>query len=182
MNSDDDGALPVSADRPAGVCYLIGRLHHALGRRMRDALAPLGLSVAQYTVLSFLEGQVQISNAQLAERALVSPQSANEMVKTMEARGWVSRQPDPGHGRVVRLGLTAAGRAQLAEAHVRISRLEAHMLGRLSETQRGALPKTLREVLHALSAMIIDPVLAAEVSGDEPFSGRKKTGKSARKV
>lgn len=174
MSTDDDGVLPVRSGRPAGVCYLIGRLHHALGRRMRDALAPLGLSVAQYTVLSFLETQVHISNAQLAERALISPQSANEMVKVMEAKGWVSRQPDPRHGRVVRLGLSAAGRAQLAEAHVRISRLEAHMLARLSETQRGVLPKTLREILHALSAMIIDPVLAAEVAGDEPFSVDQK--------
>jgi DNA-binding MarR family transcriptional regulator len=165
MRSVDEELSNQASSRPIGVCYLIGRLDHALNRRIRDALAPLGLSVAQYTMLSFLEAQAQLSNAQLAERSLISPQSANEMIKAMEAKGWVARQPDPSHGRIVRLSLTPEGQLQLAEAHARVSRLEAHMLARLNEEQRAALPGTLREILHALSAIMIDPALAAEVSG-----------------
>lgn len=165
MRSVEEGLSNPESSRPIGVCYLIGRLDHALNRRIRDALAPLGLSVAQYTMLSFLEAQAQLSNAQLAERSLISPQSANEMIKAMEAKGWVARQADPSHGRIVRLSLTPEGQLQLAEAHARVWRLEAHMLARLTEEQRVALPGTLREILHALSAIMIDPALAAEVSG-----------------
>lgn len=164
MNSLTDGSTSLEKTRPSGICYLIGRLDHALNRRIRDALTPLGLSVAQYTALSFLESQSQISNAQLAERSLISPQSANEMIKQMEKKGWVEREPDPSHGRIVRLSLTAAGQAMLDSAHEQVARLETGMLAKLSAAQRNTLQQNLRQVLHALSAIMIDPALADEVS------------------
>lgn len=164
MNPVNESSAGQEKGRPSGVCYLIGRLDHALNRRIRDALTPLGLTVSQYTALSFLESQAQISNAQLAERSLISPQSANEMIKQMEKRGWVERAPDPSHGRIVRLSLTLAGQAMLDEAHGQIARLEAGMLAKLSATQRNTLQQNLRQVLHALSAIMIDPALADEVT------------------
>lgn len=164
MNSLTDGSTSPEKNRPSGICYLIGRLDHALNRRIRDALTPLGLTVAQYTALSFLESQSQISNAQLAERSLISPQSANEMIKQMEKKGWVERAPDPSHGRIVRLSLTAAGQALLDAAHEQVARLETGMLAKLSAAQRNTLQQNLRQVLHALSAIMIDPALADEVS------------------
>lgn len=166
MNSLIDGPSSQDKLRPSGFCYLIGRLDHAVNRRIRDALTPLGLSVAQYTALSFLESQSQISNAQLAERSLISPQSANEMIKLMEKKGWVERAPDPSHGRIVRLSLTGAGQALLDQAHQQVARLESAMLTKLSASQRGALQQNLRQVLHTLSAIMIDPALAGETGKD----------------
>ncbi len=162
MNSPTDGPNSQDKLRPSGICYLIGRLDHAVNRRIRDALTPLGLSVAQYTALSFLESQSQISNAQLAERSLISPQSANEMIKLMEKKGWVERAPDPSHGRIVRLSLTAAGQALLDQAHEHVARLEGGMLSRLTVAQRNALQQNLRQVLHTLSAIMIDPSLGKD--------------------
>lgn len=164
MNSLTEALTSPEKLRPSGICYLIGRLDHAVNRRIRDALTPLGLSVAQYTALSFLESQSQISNAQLAERSLISPQSANEMIKLMEKKGWVERAPDPTHGRIVRLSLTAGGQALLDQAHERVARLEGGMLGKLSLAQRNVLQQNLRQVLHTLSAIMIDPVLSDEVN------------------
>jgi DNA-binding MarR family transcriptional regulator len=137
---------------PSGFCYLIGRLDHALTRRMLDVLAPLGLTVSQYTALSFLDGQEQLSNAQLAERTLISPQSANEMVKQMNEKGWIERAPDPFHGRVVRLGVTVAGKALLQQAHDAVARLELEMLASFTAAQRKAIHGNLRQVLHTLKA------------------------------
>lgn len=164
MNALINDAAGGEKNRPLGVCYLIGRLDHAVNRRIRDALTPLGLTVSQYTALSFLESHAQISNAQLAERSLISPQSANEMVKLMEHKGWVERHPDPTHGRIVRLSLTATGQALLDQAHAFVARLEAGMLSKLTSGQRTALHQNLRQVLHTLSAIMIDPTLADEVS------------------
>lgn len=137
--------------RPSGTCYLIGRIDHALNRRMLEVLAPLGLTVSQYTALSFLESQAQISNAQLAERTMISPQSANEMVKQMGEKGWVERAPDPFHGRVVRLSVTVSGMVVLQQAHAAVAALESAMLAGLTKPQRAALQSGLRNVLHALS-------------------------------
>lgn len=143
--------------RPTGVCYLIGRLDHALSRRMLEVLAPLGLTVSQYTALSFLESQAQISNAQLAERTLISPQSANEMVKQMSDKGWVEREPDPFHGRVVRLSVTADGKALLLQAHAAVAHLEASMLADLSQAQQKGFQGNLRQVLHMLGTLKLVP-------------------------
>ncbi|HQW20883.1 MAG TPA: MarR family transcriptional regulator [Rhodocyclaceae bacterium] len=137
--------------RPTGTCYLIGRLDHALSRRMLQVLAPLGLTVSQYTALSFIDAQAQISNAQLAERTLISPQSANEMVKQMNEKCWVEREPDPLHGRVVRLSVTVAGRALLQQAHAAVARIESSMLADITQAQRKAFDDNLRRVLLALA-------------------------------
>lgn len=151
---------PESNQRPSGICYLIGRLDHALNRRMREVLSPLGLTVSQYTTLSFLETQIQISNAQLAERALISPQSANEIIKQMHTRGWVEREPDPTHGRIVRLSLTDNGYALLEQAHAAVAALETAMLRELGKPQREAMHNGLRQSLHTLGAMLIDSGLS----------------------
>ena len=108
--------------------YLIGRTDRIVKRRLGEALAPHGLTVPQFTALSVLHARGSLSNAQLAERSFMSPQSANEVVKTMEARGWVTRTPDPTHGRIVMLGLTDAALALLAICDEAVSRLEAEML------------------------------------------------------
>jgi DNA-binding MarR family transcriptional regulator len=143
--------------RPTGVCYLIGRLDHALTRRMLEVLSPLGLTVSQYTALSFLESQIQISNAQLAERTLISPQSANEMVKQMNDKGWVERAPDPFHGRVVRLSVTVAGKVLLQQAHAAVARLESNMLAEITQAQRKVFQGNLRQVLHTLGNLKVAP-------------------------
>jgi len=140
-----------AAGTPSGVAYLLGRAHHALVRRLRDTLTPLGLTVAQYTALSFLARE-SLSNAQLAVRAMVSPQAANEMVKVMEERDLITREPDPSHGRIIRIALTPMGKALLAQGDRGVAELEAVMLSGYSDTQKAALRDELRQVLHALSA------------------------------
>jgi hypothetical protein len=58
--------------------YVIGSLERILRRRMSEALAPLGLTLAQFTALSVLEANGQASNAQIAERSFITPQSASD--------------------------------------------------------------------------------------------------------
>ncbi|GAB2180769.1 MarR family transcriptional regulator [Denitratisoma sp. agr-D3] len=144
----DDSTRP--AEKPLGIAYLIGRLDHALKRQLRDAIAPVGLTVTQYTALSALTGHSQLSNAQLAERSLVSPQAANEMVKMMEEKGWIERQPDPAHGRIIRIHVTALGHELLGRCDNAVTQLESRMLAPLSEKDRTALRGQLRTLLHAL--------------------------------
>lgn len=119
-----DAAPATSARLP----YLIGRTDRIVKRRLGEALAPHGLTVPQFTALSVLHARGSLSNAQLAERSFMSPQSANEVVKTMEARGWVTRAPDPTHGRIVMLGLTDEALALLVLCDEAVSRLEQEML------------------------------------------------------
>ncbi|MET3116859.1 DNA-binding MarR family transcriptional regulator [Undibacterium sp. GrIS 1.8] len=148
---------PTTDVKPIGIAYLIGRIDHVLNRRLRDSLAVLGLTAPQYTALSVLNAQSQLSNAQLAERSMVSPQSANEMVKTMESRGWIERQPDASHGRIIQISLTESGQSLLKNCDIAVAKLEVAMLAELGADECTALHGQLRKLLRSIGSMMIDP-------------------------
>ncbi|MGP8472676.1 MarR family winged helix-turn-helix transcriptional regulator [Burkholderia sp. PR2] len=117
---------------PQRLTYVVGSLERLLRRHMTDALAPLGITLAQYTALSVLEARGASSNAQLAERSFITPQSANEVMSVMAARGFVTREADPSHGRIILLTLTDEGAAMLRECEAVLRPLETRMLGDVS--------------------------------------------------
>jgi DNA-binding MarR family transcriptional regulator len=137
--------------KPMGLAYLVGRLDHVLNQRLRDSLAPIGLTVPQYTALSVFRAHGSLSNAQLATRTMISPQSANEMVKQMEGKGWIERRPDPGHGRIIQISLTASGEEILRDGDVRVLEVENIMFADLGAEERAQLQVQLRAAVRALS-------------------------------
>jgi DNA-binding MarR family transcriptional regulator len=151
MPSKKTSAAASGEPKPSGIAYLVGRLDHVLNKRMRDRLAPMGLTVPHYTALSVFRSMGTLSNAQLAERTMVSPQSANEMVKAMEAKGWIVKTPDPSHGRIIQIGLTEAGLALLQRCDAEVLQVEATMFPELGEDERAWLHAQLRSAVRALS-------------------------------
>lgn len=149
-------AKTTGTSMPTGISYLIGRLDRLLRRRLGEVLSPQGLTVQQYTALAVLGARGQLSNAQLAERSFVTPQTANEMVKGMEGRGWIERSPDPGHGRIIHLRLTRTGRTILNKGHLAAAELEQIMLARMAQKERDLLLGHLRTCSQTLGAMIVE--------------------------
>ena len=97
------------------ISYVIGRLDRALRREIGALVAPHGLTVPQYTALSILRDRAGLSNAQLARRSYVTPQSMNEVIASLERDGLVARSPAANHGRVLETAVTR-GRARRARA------------------------------------------------------------------
>ena len=140
-----------AANKPTGLAYIVGRLHHVLNKRLRDGLAPLGMTVPHYTALSVFRALGTLSNAQLAERTMMSPQAANEMVKGMEAKGWIARTPDPDHGRIIRISLTDEGIAILGRCDLVVRQVEDTMFPDIGADERTWLQAQLRSATRALS-------------------------------
>jgi len=132
------------------LAYVIGSLDRILRRRMTDALAPLGLTLAQFTALSVLDAKGQASNAQVAERSFITPQSANEVMNAMASRNWVSREPDPTHGRIVLLQLTDEGRAVLRECEQAVKAIEKQMMEGIELEAAGAVQTHLETFVRNL--------------------------------
>jgi DNA-binding MarR family transcriptional regulator len=130
--------------------YLVGRLDRLLRRRLGDALAPHGLTLAEYTALSVLRSRPGLSNAQLARRTLITPQSMNEVLAHLVGLGLVSRRPDPDHARVLRTELTAAGKRTLAAANRTVAAIEREMLSGLTETQATKFAAALASCIEQL--------------------------------
>jgi DNA-binding MarR family transcriptional regulator len=115
------------ADRPSLV-YVVGRVNQGVRRELRKALSPWGLTVPELTTLSVLRARPGLSNAQLARRALTTPQSMNEVIAELERRGLVERTVDPSHGRILRAQVTEPGEQLLADVDPVVARLQEEML------------------------------------------------------
>ena len=119
-------------------------------RLLDDALRPLGLTTLQYTALTVLRAQGELSSAQLARRSFLRPQTMHEMVLALEKRGLITRGPDERNRRVLLARLTDEGRALLERAAPAVHELEEALLDGLSPGQR----ETFREGLgHGISVL-----------------------------
>ena len=78
--------------------YVIGRLDRVLRRRLSAAVEPSGLTLPAYTALSVLRAHDGLSNARLARRSLVTPQSMSEVLAQLVEQGYVRRLAEPGIG------------------------------------------------------------------------------------
>jgi DNA-binding MarR family transcriptional regulator len=136
--------------QPFGIAYLIGRLDRALKRQFKVLLDPSGLTLGQYTALSIFQSSGKLSNAKLAERIMVSPQAANELVKVMDENGWIVRKPDPHHGRIINISLTPEGKRLLKQCDKAALSLEEQMTSQLAPDEIANLNAQMKSALHLL--------------------------------
>ncbi|HEY7076988.1 MAG TPA: MarR family transcriptional regulator [Solirubrobacteraceae bacterium] len=135
----------------ATLIYMVGRVNQGIRREMTTRLARWSLSVAEYTTLSVLGSRPRLSNAQLARRALVTPQSMIEILARLEDRGLVARSADPDHGRILRAALTAHGREVLDAANPAIDALHEELFAGVPARQRQAAAAAMHAAMANLS-------------------------------
>ena len=131
--------------------YLIKRAQAALHAALAPALREHGVTIAQYAVLAVLDEEPGLSNADLARRAFLTPQTMNQTLRGLEERHWVTRRPHPGHGRILQADLTRDGRAALRACHQAADAVEGQMIAGLSPDDLGQLKAALRACIDALS-------------------------------
>lgn len=104
--------------------YRLKLAQHALHRRMEEALKPLGLNPAQYGVLAELNARPDQTNADLADRAFITPQSMQGVLAKLEETRLVERRQDVHHGRRQLARLTSEGHAKAEAANAAVMRVE----------------------------------------------------------
>lgn len=126
MTSPKTTSIPV--DQPflphETLGYALKRAQQAMRLHMDRQLADIGLNAPQYNVLVSLEAEPGASNARLARRAFVTPQTMQAMLVKLEQSGLIERRPDTEHGRIQRTELTEKGRSSLAQAHLAAQKSE----------------------------------------------------------
>jgi DNA-binding MarR family transcriptional regulator len=137
--------------RGASLIYIVGRLNQGITRELRTLLRAWDLSVQEYTSLSVLELRPGLSNAQLARRTLVTPQSMLEILSKLESRGLVQRSVNPVRGRVIRNELSESGRQVLEVASPEVDELQDRIFSALSEAQRSSVTGALSIVMNRYS-------------------------------
>lgn len=117
------------------------------------AVAPLGLTHAQYSVLATLhaltERNGEPTQRELAGYARLQPIFVSKLVRALEAAGHVRRRADESDARAVRLSLTETGRTTALAARATVRALDGALTRPLGGSG-GAGSRELAAVLRTL--------------------------------
>ena len=113
----------------------------AFDRAAQDA----GLTAAQACLLACLS-QGSCTMGDLATELLCDASNVTQLVGRLEARGLVTREPDPDDRRARRVSITAAGRRQ-RRAIEQVFTFPAERIGRLSDAEQRQLRELLEKVM-----------------------------------
>lgn len=102
--------------------------------------------------MAVLRRQPDLSNAQLARRAFITPQSMNDVVASLERKGLIERRVDPSHGRILRTRLTPAGNAMLRRVNPSLDALEGDLLQDVPPAERETVVRGLVAMIRCLRA------------------------------
>lgn len=125
-----------------------------LERALGEDLAPFGIQLAEYELVSMLSeapGQ-RMRMSQLADRIVQSRSRVTHTAARLERRGWVRRRPAPGDGRGVEIELTDSGREVLGRvAGVHVASVRRHLVDALTPRQLSALGDSMATVRDTLA-------------------------------
>jgi DNA-binding MarR family transcriptional regulator len=136
---------------------LIWRVTMKWRAAVERAVAPLGLTHAQYTLLGWLSrlsrrGE-RPSQRELADFTGLEPVYVSKLVRALEASGFVERTTHPADPRAVQLGLTASG----AEVIGRAAGIVHGLLDELTAPIGGLAGRRNRELIDTLRALLGAP-------------------------
>ena len=161
----------------AGTLYLVHMLTHASRSKLDAALAHLELSSFQYTALSVLAHNENLSSSRLSRRFQVTPQAMGELILLLERRGMIVRREDSENKRTLLLSLTEHGRSVWIEADVIAKKIEREILGNLSDTEMSTLRSILNNVLTALRDQPADKRKSTAAANPPPLVERKDSAR-----
>lgn len=114
------------------------------------AFEPLGIRPIKALLLE-LVARGMCYPKELSEVLDTVPPAISAMLAELEAKGWLSRAPDPDDRRRVRLELTASGRALLDEMRERWDRAGRTRLAHMSAEELRTLIALYRKLLGGLA-------------------------------
>lgn len=138
---------------PQRIWFRFLRLHQRAHAAMTRRLKSIGLSVAQFDLLSTLTESEGISQRDLAERLYVTKGNVSGLVDRLVEAGLVDRRAIPEDRRSYALHLTAEGR-RLALAGMEAQKAFVHAtLGQLQPSDLGAIDGVITHWREALKAL-----------------------------
>ncbi len=129
---------------------MLGRLSKLVQQLLEQTLAPHDLTLPEYTVLAVLRRTAGLSNAQLARRAYIRPQSMHEVLARLEARGIVTRIESSTNRRIRTAVLTDSGSRLIESAENDASLIDEKLLSGFSKAERSAFVDALRKCIVGL--------------------------------
>ena len=116
-----------------------------------EAMSPHGVRVGQNIILEALWQQDGLTPSEIARRLDMATPTVVNTATRMEAAGLLTRRPDSADARLVRLHLTARGRAIEGAVKRERDKLERRVTRTLTPLERRNLHSALAKIIDALS-------------------------------
>ncbi|MFB8180689.1 MarR family winged helix-turn-helix transcriptional regulator [Streptomyces sp. NPDC055966] len=139
------------AEAGPSVLYLLKRTELVVRARLEELVRPAGITALQYTALTVLDRHDGVSAARLARDSFVTAQSMADMVRALEARDLIRREPNPRNRREKVILLTESGRDLLSAYAEPARELEHRMLQDLTPQEVTHFREALKSAHRALS-------------------------------
>jgi DNA-binding MarR family transcriptional regulator len=145
--------LPLVGEAKRGpegyLTYLLRQANASVRLALDRALAKERITYPQHSALTMVRAYEAISAAELARLAMLTPQTVNGIVRALEVRGAIRKEPDPVNGRILRLIITDEGRALNKRCRALTAPVEAALKARVNGNAEGAIRQWLVEVAKA---------------------------------
>jgi DNA-binding MarR family transcriptional regulator len=133
------------------LAYLVRQANVALRAAMERALAEIGVTTPQFSVLTMIAAYPGLSGADLARLTFLTPQTINVIVGNLEKAGAIVRTAHARHGRILQLNVTASGRTMLRRCRGRVNVVEERLAGLLSREDEPIVRRWLSAVAETLA-------------------------------
>jgi DNA-binding MarR family transcriptional regulator len=127
------------------IASLVKRLLQLFRKGLDEKLRPCGVTAAQLHVLAKLEHEPGISGARLARACMVTPQTTQVLLRSIEKNGWIVRTRHPENERILLATLTPLGRRILARSITAVGQIYSQMLDGLAAKDVSALESLLSQ-------------------------------------
>ena len=129
--------------------YLLRQANAAVRLALDRALAKEGMTFPQQSALTIIRAYEAISAADLARLTMLTPQTVNGIVRALELRGAIAKEPDRVNRRILRLIITEEGRALNRRCRALTAPIEATLQARMGASVEGAIRRWLVDVAEA---------------------------------
>jgi DNA-binding MarR family transcriptional regulator len=144
MTAGLDTSFPDASESPG---LALWRVTNAWQRRIRAALAPHDLTHVQFVLLAsltWMDRSEPVTQRDLAAFAGTDVMMTSQVIRTLEAKGYVTRSPHPTDGRAVILAPTPAGIALANRANQDVEATDRAYFDTLAPADRASFTRHLR--------------------------------------
>jgi DNA-binding MarR family transcriptional regulator len=123
--------------------YLLRQANASVRLALDRALSKERMTYPQQSALTMIRAYEAVSAADLARLTMLTPQTVNGIVRALEIRGAIRKEPDRVHGRILRLIITEEGRALNKRCRALTAPIEAALNSEMDASHRDAVRQWL---------------------------------------
>jgi DNA-binding MarR family transcriptional regulator len=129
--------------------YLLRQANASVRLAVDRALAKENMTYPQQSALTMIRAYEAISAADLARLTMLTPQTINGIVRALETRGAIRKEPDQVNGRILRLIITDEGRALNKRCRELAAPIEAALKSKMNANVEVTIRQWLVDVAKA---------------------------------